>query len=156
MLKKAGMVVLGATAGMLSLAPLANAGEAPDGGHHDGGHHGHQWDHDGDHDRGGRGDCDKVAFSGGDRLLSLDNIASNATISHVNVLARDNSRGGDCGDHGGHGGRDGRDGHGYGDADRGGDHKVAFSSGDRLISADNLLANPDLSHVNILAEDNSE
>ncbi|MHC1563626.1 hypothetical protein ACR9E3_32135 [Actinomycetospora sp. C-140] len=136
MLKKAGMVVLGATAGMLSLAPLANAGEAPShGGDHDNG--GHHWQHDGHgHDgHGSRGDCDKTAISSGDRLVSLDNVASNATISHVNVLAEDNSRGGDC--------------------DGAGGRKTAISSGDRLISADNLLANPDLSHVNVLSRDNS-
>src|SRR3954449_13338029 len=108
MLKKAGMVVLGATAGMLSLAPLANAGEAPEHGghHHDGGGH---------HDRGhgGRGDCSDVAFSQGDRLISLDNVASNAAISHVNVLAQDNSHGGGCDDDGGRGGRGGH-GHGHG------------------------------------------
>ncbi|GLZ46801.1 hypothetical protein Acsp06_29860 [Actinomycetospora sp. NBRC 106375] len=151
MLKKAGMVVLGATAGMLSLAPLANAGEAPS--HGDNGDHGHHWQHDGHgHDgHGGRGDCDKFAGSAGDRLVSLDNVASNATISHVNVLAEDNSRSGDCD---GDGGRDGRHGH-RGDRDGDGDRKVAFSAGDRLISADNLLANADLSHVNVLSTDNS-
>jgi hypothetical protein len=145
MLKKAGMVVLGATAGMLSLAPLASAGEMP--AHDNGGHHGEH--HDGGH---GRGDCSDVAFSQGDRLISLDNIASNAEISHVNVLAQDNSRGGDCDDRGG---REGRGGHGRdgGGGDGGGD--VAFSQGNRLISADNLLANADVSHVNVLASDNS-
>jgi hypothetical protein len=150
MLKKAGMVVLGATAGMLSLAPLANAGEATqhDGGHGQHGEHGEH--HDGGHGHG-RGDCGDVAFSQGDRLLSLDNIASNASISHVNVLAQDNSRGGGCddGDRGGRGGH----GHGHGRGEGGGD--VAFSQGNRLISADNLLANADVSHVNVLATDNS-
>jgi hypothetical protein len=129
MLKKAGMVVLGATAGMLSLAPLANAGEAPSHGDH--GQHGHHSDH---RDHGGRGDCDKLAYSEGDRLVSLDNVASNLDASHINVLAADNSR-----DHGCDGG-----------------DKAAVSQGNRLISADNLLANADLSHVNVLAADNSD
>ena len=42
MLKKAGMVVLGATAGMISLAPLASAGEA----HSHGGDHGNHGQHE--------------------------------------------------------------------------------------------------------------
>ncbi len=132
MLKKAGIVVLGATAGMISLAPLASAGEAPQ---HDGGNHGHGQHHDGGHDRDhDRGGCDKFAGSAGDRLISLDNVLSNADVSHVNVLAQDNSRDGGC---------------------RGGGDSTAVSSGNRLISADNLLANADVSHLNVLASDNS-
>ncbi|GAA4908901.1 hypothetical protein EV188_104135 [Actinomycetospora succinea] len=150
MLKKAGMVVLGATAGMLSLAPLASAGEAPQhgGGDHHGHHAGH--DHDGDRGHGGRGDCSKLAGSNGDRLISLDNVASNATISDVDVLSRDRDRGNDCDGDRGHG----RHGH-HGDRDRdgGGDRKVAFSNGDRLISADNLLANADIRDINVLSSD---
>lgn len=119
MLKKAGIVVLGATAGMISLAPLASAGEAPS--HGDGDHHSHH-----------EGSCDKVAATQGDNLIGLDNVASNLDLSHVNVLAKDNSQGGGC--------------HG---------NKAALSSGDSLISADNLLANADVSHVNVLASDNS-
>lgn len=148
MLKKAGIVVLGAAAGMISLAPLASAGEAPQ--HND--DHGHSQDwHHGDRDRGG---CDKFAGSAGDRLISLDNVASNADLTHVNVLGTDNSH--DDGCHGGgrdgggrHGG--GRDGGGHG---RGGD-STAVSAGNRLISADNLLANANVSHVNVLGTDNS-
>ncbi|MEJ2864962.1 hypothetical protein [Actinomycetospora flava] len=151
MLKKAGMVVLGATAGMLSLAPLASAGEAPQ--HGGGDHHGHHAGHDHDGHRGHGGDCSKFAGSNGDRLISLDNVASNATISDVDVLSRDRDRGGDCdGDRG-----NGRHGHGHDRGDRddrdGGDRKVAFSNGDRLISADNLLANADIRDINVLSSD---
>jgi hypothetical protein len=148
MLKKAGIVVLGATAGMLSLAPLASAGEAPShGGDH--GNHGHHHDDDGHRGHRGGGDCDKTAISSGNRLVSLDNLASNLDADNVNVLSQDNSRDSDCG--GGHGGRDG---HGHGGRDGGGD-RTAISSGDRLISADNILANASLDNINVLSQDNS-
>jgi hypothetical protein len=157
MLKKAGIVVLGATAGMLSLAPLASAGEAPShGGDH--GNHGHHHDDDGDRGhRGGGGDCDKTAISSGNRLVSLDNLASNLDADNINVLSQDNSRDSDCDS-----GRGGRDGHGHGghghgghgDRDGGGD-RTAISSGDRLISADNILANASLDNINVLSTDNS-
>jgi len=155
MLKKAGIVVLGATAGMLSLAPLASAGEMSDhsrGGDH--GHHGSSSDHDNDRHRGGGGDCDKFAGSSGDRLVSLDNLASNLDVDNINVLSQDNSRDRDCdGDRGGRGGR-GSHSHGDGDRDGGGD-RVAFSNGNRLISADNILANASLDNINVLSQDNS-
>jgi hypothetical protein len=154
MLKKAGIVVLGATAGMLSLAPLASAGEAPShGGDH--GNHGHHHDDDGDRGhRGGGGDCDKTAISSGNRLVSLDNLASNLDADNINVLSQDNSRDSDC-----DGGRDGHGhgGHGHGGhggRDGGGD-RTAISSGDRLISADNILANASLDNINVLSTDNS-
>lgn len=153
MLKKAGMVVLGATAGMLSLAPLASAGEAPShGGDH--GNHGHHHDDDGDRGhRGGGGDCDKTAISSGNRLVSLDNLASNLDADNINVLSQDNSRDSDCGG----GGRGGRDGHGHGGhgGHGGGGDRTAISSGDRLISADNILANASLDNINVLSTDNS-
>ena len=157
MLKKAGIVVLGATAGMLSLAPLASAGEAPShGGDH--GNHGHHHDDDGDRGhRGGGGDCDKTAISSGNRLVSLDNLASNLDADNINVLSQDNSRDSDCdGDRGGRGGRGGHGhgGHGHGGHDGGGD-RTAISSGDRLISADNILANASLDNINVLSTDNS-
>jgi hypothetical protein len=159
MLKKAGIVVLGATAGMLSLAPLASAGEAPShGGDH--GNHGHHHDDDGDRGhRGGGGDCDKTAISSGNRLVSLDNLASNLDADNINVLSQDNSRDSDSDCDGGRGGRDGHGhgGHGHGGhggRDGGGD-RTAISSGDRLISADNILANASLDNINILSTDNS-
>ena len=153
MLKKAGIVVLGATAGMLSLAPLASAGEAPshDRGH-DHGSHGHHDDGDRGH-RGGGGDCDKTAISSGNRLVSLDNLASNLDADNINVLSQDNSRDSDC--DGDRGGRGGRDGHGHGGHGHGGGDRTAISSGDRLISADNILANASLDNINVLSTDNS-
>jgi len=156
MLKKAGIVVLGATAGMLSLAPLASAGEAPShGGDH--GNHGHHHDDDGDRGhRGGGGDCDKTAISSGNRLVSLDNLASNLDADNINVLSQDNSRDSDCdGDRGGRGGRDGHGHGGHGHGGRDGGDRTAISSGDRLISADNILANASLDNINVLSTDNS-
>ena len=51
--------------------------------------------------------------------------------------------------------RPGRDGgHGHGGRDGGGD-RTAISSGDRLISADNILANASLDNINVLSTDNS-
>jgi hypothetical protein len=155
MLKKAGIVVLGATAGMLSLAPLASAGEAPSHGGDHGNHGHHHDDDDGDRGhRGGGGDCDKTAISSGNRLVSLDNLASNLDADNINVLSQDNSRDSDC-----DGGRDGHGhgGHGHGGhggRDGGGD-RTAISSGDRLISADNILANASLDNINVLSTDNS-
>lgn len=133
MLKKAGIVVLGATAGVMSLSGMAFAGES--GSSHDS-------DRDSSHHEGGRdrdgGGCDnKIAASSGDRLLSLDNVASNLDLSRVNVLAQDESVNlQDC-----DGGSSG--------------NKAALSQGDRLISADNLLANADISRLNVLASDES-
>jgi hypothetical protein len=157
MLKKAGMVVLGAAATMMSLSPAAFAGDAQpsdrdggdysqhndnwgdhdgDYGHHHGHHDGH---HHGGHDRDGHGRCgDKLAFSGGGSLVDLSNLASNVDLSHVNVLSEDHSADNDCG---------GRDGDG-----RGGD-KAAISGGNSLVDASNLLANADVSHVNVLSRD---
>lgn len=160
MLKKAGIVVLGATAGMLSLAPLASAGESPNRDHNDDHGHGQHWDND-DHGHGhghrGGGDCDKTAISSGNRLVSLDNLASNLDADNINVLSQDNSRDRDCdGDRGGRGGRHGHGGHGHGGHDRdGGGDRTAISSGDRLISADNILANASLDNINVLSTDNS-
>jgi hypothetical protein len=132
MLKKAGIVVLGATAGVMSLSGMAFAGEA----HSDDSSSKHHEHHDGDkgHDRDRGGSCDKTAVSSGDRLLSLDNVASNLDISRLNVLGKDDSInfGGEC----------------KGD-------KTAVSQGDRLISADNLLANADVSRLNVLGKDGS-
>ena len=140
MLKKAGIVVLGATAGIMSFSGLAFAGESDASAsasnddsstskHHDEG------DDEG-RDRDG-GSCDKIAASSGDRLLSLDNVASNLDISRLNVLGSDESVNLDEGCGGG------------------GGNKAAVSQGDRLISADNLLANADVSRLNVLGSDES-
>lgn len=128
MLKKAGIVVLGATAGVMSLSGMAFAGESEHSSDDSGSrHHEHH-----DKDRGGS--CDKTAVSNGDRLLSLDNVASNLDISRLNVLGKDDSIN-------------------FGDECKG--DKTAVSQGDRLISADNLLANADVSRLNVLGKDGS-
>jgi hypothetical protein len=157
MLKKAGIVVLGATAGMLSLAPLASAGEASHGGHdHDRGHHG---EHDRDPHRGG-GDCDKIAYSRGDSLVNLSNVLANADVQDVNVASIDGGGNEGCG--GDDDDRDGRHGHRHHDDDHDGDRgdrggrggdRVAISEGDSLVNASNLLANPTLEDINVLSLD---
>lgn len=131
MLKKAGIVVLGATAGVMSLSGMAFAGESHENSDDSSSkHHEHHKGHDHDH-----GDsCDKTAVSSGDRLLSLDNVASNLDISRLNVLGKDDSIN-------------------FGDECKG--DKTAVSQGDRLISADNLLANADVSRLNVLGKDSS-
>ena len=127
MLKKAGIVVLGATAGVMSLSGMAFAGEGHSSDDSGSKHHEHH-----DKDRGNS--CDKTAVSNGDRLLSLDNVASNLDISRLNVLGKDDSIN-------------------FGDECKG--DKTAVSQGDRLISADNLLANADVSRLNVLGKDGS-
>jgi hypothetical protein len=89
MLKKAGIVVLGATAGMISLAPLASAGEA---------HHGH-----GDRAHSSSDDCSGATAIGGEQrnsgdqgLLGINNTNIQAPINQVGVLSRyDNDCDGD-------------------------------------------------------------
>ena len=85
----------------------------------DHGNHGHHHDDDGDRGhRGGGGDCDKTAISSGNRLVSLDNLASNLDADNINVLSQDNSRDSDC--DGDRGERGGRGGHGHGGQGHGG------------------------------------
>jgi ABC-type Zn2+ transport system substrate-binding protein/surface adhesin len=100
MLKKAGIVVLGAAAGMGVLAPAAFAGEAPHEGHskswdHDkdhGHHHGHGHDRDKDRDRDRDRGCGDVADArGSSGLVNAPNALSNADISRLNILASDES-----------------------------------------------------------------
>lgn len=134
MLKKAGIVVLGATAGIMSFSGMAFAGESDaDTSGDDSSTNRHHDDDGRDRDGGG---CDKIAASSGDRLLSLDNVASNLDISRLNVLGSDKSVN-------------------FGDDCEGRGDKAAVSEGDRLISADNLLANADVSRVNVLGSDKS-
>jgi hypothetical protein len=82
MLKKAGIVVLGATAGMISLAPLASAGEARD--------------HDHDHDRAhshSSSDCASATAVGGrqgntgSQLVGVNNTNIQAPINQLGVLS---------------------------------------------------------------------
>jgi ABC-type Zn2+ transport system substrate-binding protein/surface adhesin len=100
MLKKAGIVVLGAAAGMGVLAPAAFAGEAPHEGHskswdHDHGkrhHHGHDHDRDKDRDRDRDRGCGDVADArGSSGLVNAPNLLANADISRLNVLSSDES-----------------------------------------------------------------
>jgi hypothetical protein len=144
MLKKAGIVVLGAAAGMGVLAPAAFAGEAPshdghskswdrddDHGHHRGHHHGH--DRDRDRDR----DCGDVADARGSKgLVNAPNLLANADVSRLNILASDDSVnfGGSC---------------------RGGGDVADARGSSGLVNAPNLLANPDVSRLNVLASDDS-
>jgi hypothetical protein len=134
MLKKAGIVVLGATAGMLSLAPLASAGEAPQRNDDHGHHQGH--DHDGHghgHGHGPRGgSCDGGADA---TLLNISDIGCDAEVGPINL-------GGDQANVD----RDGRDGRGYD-----GDHR-GHRHGDRdaLINVSDILQNPTVNPVNAL------
>ena len=82
MLKKAGIVVLGATAGMISLAPLASAGEARD--------------HDHDHDRAhshSSSDCASATAVGGrqgntgSQLVGVNNTNIQAPINQLGILS---------------------------------------------------------------------
>jgi hypothetical protein len=152
MLKKAGMVVLGATAGMLSLAPLASAGEA----HSHGGDHGH-----GQHESHA-GDCGASAVSGGQgnsgsQLIGANNVNVQAPINQLGVLA---DQDGDCGG-GGHDGH--RHGGRHGGHDRDGDHgrdgggATAISrgqgnSGNQLIGLNNVNAQVPINQLGILAQ----
>jgi hypothetical protein len=147
MLKKAGMVVLGATAGMLSLAPLASAGEAAShGGDH--GHHGQHESH--------AGDCGASAVSGGQgnsgsQLIGANNVNVQAPINQLGVLAVQDD---DCGGgHGGHGGH-GRHGHGRDGGDEGGATAVSggqSNSGNQLLGLNNVNAQVPINQLGILA-----
>lgn len=134
MLKKAGMVVLGATAGMLSLAPLASAGEAPSHGGDQGGHHWQQDDHRGDHGHRG-GSCDGGARGS---LVNVSDIACDANIGPINVGGDQDNRG--HGDHDGRGGRGGHDGHGR------------HGHGDSLINVSDVLNNLNVEPINALGD----
>jgi hypothetical protein len=155
MLKKAGMVVLGATAGMLSLAPLASAGEAPS----HGGDHGNH----GQHESRAGGDCASAVSGGqgnsGRQLIGANNVNVQAPINQLGVLAEQHS---DCGGgHGGHGhGRHGGHGHDRdGDrGDRGGRGGASAvsggqgNSGDQLIGLNNVNAQIPINQLGILAD----
>ncbi|MEJ2887759.1 hypothetical protein [Actinomycetospora aeridis] len=139
MLKKAGIVVLGATAGMLSLAPLASAGEAPQrnndhGHHHDGDHGGHHHGGHHKHDRGPRG-CDGDAA-----LLNVSCIGNDADINPINVGGDQVNVDDDDDD-----GRDGRD-------DRGGPGGRFDDDDDALINVSDILQRPEVGPINALGD----
>ena len=134
MLKKAGIVVVGATAGVFALSGMAFAGEADKGSDDESSSHHHDHDDDDDRDHGhdrDRGDrCgDRVAFSGGDNVIDASNLAANSNLDVLNILS---STGGDEGCEGG--------------------DRVAFSGGDNVVDASNLLANSDVDLLNILSK----
>jgi hypothetical protein len=161
MLKKAGIVVLGATAGMISLAPLASAGEA---------HHGH-----GDRAHSSSDDCSGATAIGGEQrnsgsqLVGINNTNLQAPINQLGVLSRydndcdddDNGRHGHRhgkhghGGHGGHGhGGHGHDGRDDDDNDGGGATAVGgrqVNTGDQLIGINNTNIQAPINQLGILS-----
>ncbi|MDD7966927.1 hypothetical protein [Actinomycetospora lemnae] len=157
MLKKAGIVVLGATAGMLSLAPLASAGEA--------GHH-----HDEDRSHSSSSDCGASAVQGGqantgNQLVGVNNTNVQAPINQLGVLSSLDS---DCDDDEGrhHGGRHhhkGGDDHDHDhdrdrdrdrDDDGGGARAVQrgqLNTGDQLIGINNTNVQVPINQLGILS-----
>ena len=153
MLKKAGIVVLGATAGMISLAPLASAGEARD--------------HDHDHDRAhshSSSDCASATAVGGrqgntgSQLVGVNNSNIQAPINQLGVLSSyendcddDDDRRGHRGGHHdrhdrhhghhGHGGRDDHD-------DQSGSSSATAVGGDQINTGDQLIG---INNTNIQA-----
>lgn len=148
MLKKAGIVVLGATAGMISLAPLASAGEARD--------------HDHDHARShSSSDCASATAIGGrqgntgSQLVGVNNTNIQAPINQLGVLSGyendcddDDDRGGHHGHHGhhGHGGHDRHD--GRDDDDESGSSSATAVGGDQINTGDQLIG---INNTNIQA-----
>ncbi|MFC5140806.1 hypothetical protein ACFPK1_21405 [Actinomycetospora rhizophila] len=158
MLKKAGMVVLGATAGMLTLAPLASAGEA-----------GH--DHD-SHRSHSSSDCDGASarqggqLNTGDQAVGVNNVNVQAPINQIGVLSRldsDGGRGGDCDDndrkkhrhghgHGhGHGGHD-HDGRGEGGGGARAEQRGQVNTGDQLIGVNNVNVQAPINQLGVLSD----
>jgi len=162
MLKKAGIVVLGATAGMISLAPLASAGES----------HGHR-----DHDNHSSSNCDggATAYQGGqantgNQLIGVNNTNIQAPINQLGVLSSlndddDDRRGGrgDCDDdrRGGHD-RHGHDRHGHGDRHERGDRddnggasavqRGQLNTGDQLIGINNTNVQLPINQLGVLSD----
>ena len=84
MFKKAGMVTVGVTAGLLVAAPFASAGEAhDDGGHHKKKHHGHESSESSDCNVTG-GSAEANGGIDGDAVLG--NAVLQAPIGGANVL----------------------------------------------------------------------
>ncbi|MDL5157437.1 hypothetical protein [Actinomycetospora termitidis] len=168
LLKKAGMVVIGAAAGVAALSGTAFAGDMPEKGGHDhswdrdhghGHHHGH--DRDRDRDRGDNdgnataigGDCANL----GDQLIGVNCVNVQAPISQLGVLSTynndDDGRDGRAGF--GHG-RDGRDGGGDNDGNataRGGDQ---INTGDQgLLGLNNVNIQAPISQLGVLSTYNN-
>jgi hypothetical protein len=172
LLKKAGMVVLGAAAGVAALSGTAFAGDyqGTSGGHD------HSWGHDHDKDRDhgrdhghshGGGNGNATARGGdcanfGDQLVGLNCVNVQAPINQLGILsAYDNSSDGDRdggrngnartgGDHGGRGGdRDG----GNGNASAVGGNQANF--GDQLIGLNNINAQLPINQLGLLSAYNN-
>lgn len=156
MLKKAGIVVLGATAGMISLAPLASAGEA---------HHGH-----GDRAHSSSDDCSGATAIGGEQrnsgsqLIGINNTNLQAPINQLGVLSSYDNDCDDDDDNGRHGHRHGKHGHGGhghggrddadGDNDGGGATAVGgeqVNTGDQLIGINNTNIQAPINQLGILS-----
>jgi hypothetical protein len=149
MLKKAGIVVLGATAGMISLAPLASAGEASHG------------DHDRAHSHSSSDCASATAVGGrqgntGSQLVGVNNTNIQAPINQLGVLSSydndcdDDDRRGHRGGHRGHGGRDDHD------DERGGSSATAVggdqvNTGDQLIGINNTNIQAPINQLGILS-----
>ena len=155
MLKKAGIVVLGATAGMISLAPLASAGEA----------RGHDDDHG--HSRASSDCASATAVGGrqantGSQLVGVNNSNIQAPINQLGVLS---SYENDCDDddrHGRHGHRHGGHDHGHRhgghdhdherdrdrDRDGGSSSSATAVGGDQINTGDQLIG---INNTNIQA-----
>lgn len=154
MLKKAGIVVLGATAGMLSLAPLASAGEAPD-----------------SQRSQSSAECDGASarqggqLNTGDQAVGVNNVNVQAPINQIGILSRLDSdgRGGDCGDNDRKKQRDGDghngQGHGGGghdrDRDGGGaraEQRGQVNTGDQLIGVNNVNVQLPINQLGVLSD----
>lgn len=161
MLKKAGIVVLGATAGMLSLAPLASAGEAS---------HGHDNDNHRSHSSS---DCDGASarqggqLNTGDQVVGVNNVNVQAPINQIGVLSDlddddRRGRGGDCDDDNDRKRHHHHHGHGHDrdrDRDRGDDEGGAraeqrgqVNTGDQLIGLNNLNVQVPINQLGVLSD----
>jgi hypothetical protein len=140
MLKKAGIVVLGATAGMISLAPLASAGEA------------HDRHHDRAHSHSSSECASATAVGGrqgntGSQLVGVNNTNIQAPINQLGVLS---SYENDCDDDDrrGHHGHHGHDGHGGRDDDERGSSSATAAAGDQINTGDQVIG---INNTNIQA-----
>jgi hypothetical protein len=171
LLKKAGMVVLGAAAGVAALSGTAFAGDMPSSTGHD-----HSWGHDHDHDKDrdhgrdhshGGGNGNATARGGdcanfGDQLVGLNCVNVQAPINQLGILSaydnssdndRDGGRNGNArtgGDRDGRGGdRDG----GNGNATAVGGNQANF--GNQLIGLNNINAQLPINQLGLLSAYNN-
>lgn len=158
LLKKAGMVVLGAAAGVAALSGTAFAGDMPSSTGHDHGHHHHGPDRDRDRDRGGDIENSAVASNGdcanfGDQLVGVNCTNVQAPINGLGVLSSitNVSDSGSRADNG-----DGRSARG----DNGGDiensavarNGDSYNFGDQLIGLNGTNVQAPINNIGILSE----